>query len=348
MRDFEFQAVDMKGKIMKIQILLLVIGFVGFSATAGGVLPLFIENNQSKEELVTIENELRFATKLHAEYTKNIAVEYESSKNFREASKKAYVQALDTFGLLEERQKLETHFRVLLEYSDSHETKVVAMKSLLIAGPLEEESLRAIERAAIQKNIEKDMVYLIFSKRDQIIAERPINFPLAGKQKYFDILSEYISSGESATRGNAYELFKIGREIINDRSANDTGKIVTDMVKAYSGMPKEDQLKLAMSFIDIVMEEKVKKKHDYLIVDEILRVASGIKQDEHYKNKQSLLFELTYVAVADGFSEISINSMKSMLLKSEDRDITGLLLVPLFKVDDSDIEEKGYNPAQGI
>jgi len=329
---------------MKKQILSLIISTVGLSVTAESALPPFIENNQSKEELVTTKNELRFATKLHAEYAKNFSVEFKRTGKHEESSEKAYIQALETLGLLEERQKLETHFSVVLEYADSRDVKILAMKSLLIAGTLKEESLRAIERVVTHKNIHKDVIYLIFTKRRRIFGERPINLPIVGKQKYFDFLVEDISSGERATRGNVYSLFKIGKEIVNERAADYTEKIVSDMAKIYSGMPKEDQIKLAMSFIYTAKEEKVKRKYDHLIVDEILKVASGIERDEDFREvKFILLFGLNDVALEDGFSEESINNIKSMIFKSEDEEISSQLIKVLYRENDDDIQNKAYS-----
>ena len=80
--------VVMNGKITKIQIFSLFIGFVGFSVVVEGALPPFIGNNQTKEELATTENELIFATKLHSEYRKNFRVESEKTGDYAKASKK--------------------------------------------------------------------------------------------------------------------------------------------------------------------------------------------------------------------------------------------------------------------
>jgi hypothetical protein len=53
--------------------------------------------------------------------------------------------------------------------------------------------------------------------------------------------------------------------------------------------------------------------------------------------------ELITVAACDGFSEESINKIKSMILKLKDEELASILLVSAFKFDDNELEAKAYN-----
>ena len=131
------------------------------------------------------------------------------------------------------------------------------------------------------------------------LASAPLNLPVSGKQKYFVFLAEDISNGTRADLGNGADFITIGKELINDREADCTGEIVAAMVKGYSRLPKDVQIKLGYQFVSVAKEDKVRKQYDHLVVDEILKVASGIKPDEDFRTKVMVLAEMVRVALDD-------------------------------------------------
>ncbi|MDA3835941.1 MAG: hypothetical protein PF495_21440, partial [Spirochaetales bacterium] len=269
----------MRSRII-IHALSLAVGIVGFSVTVQAELPAFIENNQSKEELVTTENELEFATKLHSEYNKHFSEEYERTRDYVGSKKTAYDSALKALSIDGSKIEIEKHFRTLLEYSDTRDVQVIAFKSLTIAGVLEEESLRVIERVVTHTDIPLDLLELIFKRSYAITGERDIKFPVSGKKKYFKLLAGKISDGTGATAGNGNEFLQVGGELISEVPDKEKEEYINNVIKVYSLMPKDIQIINSTDFTYIALIEDVKLKFDHLFVKEVLKLSQKINESD--------------------------------------------------------------------